>query len=103
MPKTTNWKINDVLNILLEDIGISKFETRQNHIKIEFPRRRTYTNLWVSEDLPWTHPCKCPRKWDDLDDKLFKDYLLQKYGEEATFTVIKDAVLCLKSRLQVKK
>lgn len=101
MPRTTKWKISDVLEILITDIGIDKFEVRPNHVKKEFPRRRTYTNLWVKENLPWTRCDKYPRKWDNLDAEFFKEYLLKKYRKDATFTVIKDATLCLKSKLGI--
>ena len=99
MSKITEWKIYDILNILLCDIGADKFESRPNHIKIEFENRKKYSNLWVLKDLPWKHPIGCPRKWDNTDERFFRNYLLEKYGKEATYKAIEDAIKCLKSRV----
>ena len=91
--------IEQTLNVLIDDIGIDKFRRKPNHIRKEFPRRKTYSNLWIVGNMPWFNENEeIPRKWNELDDKDLRNFIKVKYDKDVTFTVIKDAILCLKNR-----
>lgn len=98
------FSIEQTLNILQLDIGANKFRQRPNHIHSYYPRRKTYTNLWVVEPMPWSSKNEeIPRKWAAKDSQELRFYILNKYEGIVTYETIKDALLCLKGRSEFDK
>ena len=93
-------RTGDVLEILDQEIGYQKFEARENCIKKEFPRRKKYKDLWVVGKLPFDNRNVIPRKWDAVDLNNFQEFIEINFNCRVYKNTIKDAMLCLKNRIQ---
>ena len=98
------WCINEVLQVLLTDVGVKKFMTKSKNIKVDFPRRKTYDELWIMSSMPWEEEYsfkpQTPRKWNSDDLVGFKFYIETKYNKVVPKSVIIDALKCLKNRCE---
>ena len=96
------WYINEVLQILLIDIGLESFIVKPKNIKVDFLRRKTYEDLWIVSELPWEREYsvkpQIPRKWNQDDTTGFKFYIEDRYNQIVSKAIIIDAIKCLKNR-----
>lgn len=98
------WYIKEVLQVLISDVGVERFITKPKNVKVDFPRRKTYDELWVISSMPWedkySFKPQTPRKWNSDDLVGFKFYIETKYNKVVPKSILIDALKCLKNRCE---